>query len=81
MKSALVAAMLLMATPALADADDDYVACLIGRAAVALHSGKDANAAQDMAYKACPAPPSTGDEADEGLDDYVNLMVERMAAE
>jgi hypothetical protein len=81
MKSALIAAMLLTACPAFADADDDYVACLIGRAAVALHSGKDANTAQDLAYEACPAPPSSGDDEDEGLGDYVNLMVERMAAE
>jgi hypothetical protein len=69
MKTLLFAA-LLFATPALADAVDDYAACLIGQSAVAINNGaKDAEAAQEAAHEA------------EGLLDYVNLVVEDIAGQ
>lgn len=81
MRTALIWA--LMVSPALAGVEDDYVACLVGQSAVALHSqqSKDALAAQQAALKLCPEPKGTGEDEMEGLLDYVNLMVERMAAE
>ncbi|MEP9390417.1 hypothetical protein [Mesorhizobium sp. KR9-304] len=89
MKTALIAALLFTASPAFASPEDDYVACLIGRAAVALLKQNppmtNAEAAQEVAYGFCPEPASIGadpnGEAVEGISDYVNLMVERMAAE
>lgn len=81
MRLFLVAALLFTASPALASPEDDYVACLIGRAAVELHGGtKNALDAQEEAYKVCPEPQMDEQEA-EGLSDYVNLMVERMAGD
>jgi hypothetical protein len=89
MKTILVAAALLFTAPAFGSPSDDYVACLIGQAAVALLQQNppmtDAEAAQEVAYGFCPEPASVGadpnGEAVEGIGDYVNLMVERMAAE
>jgi hypothetical protein len=89
MKTILVAAALLIAAPLFASPSDDYVACLIGQSAVALLKQNppmtDAEAAQEVAYGFCPEPASVGadpnGEAVEGIGDYVNLMVERMAAE
>jgi hypothetical protein len=89
MKTILVAAMLLSPMAAFASPDDDYVACLIGRSAVALLKQnppmEDASTAQEVAYGVCPEPESVSadpnGEAAESISDYVNLMVERMAAE
>lgn len=83
MKSALVAALLMLPTPVFASADDDYVACLVGRSAVALlnNQAKDAEAAQHIAYESCQQPELPDDIDLDGLEDMVNLMVERMAAE
>lgn len=85
MKHALFAFALVSAGPALADANDDYVACLIGQSAVVLHKQKtkDAYEAQEIAYDLCPQPPDESPDGgeSEGISDYVNLMVERMAAE
>ncbi|UIY28319.1 hypothetical protein LZK73_15225 [Neorhizobium galegae] len=41
-----------------ADAGDDYVACLIGRAAVVLHkqAKKDSGKALEVVYKQCKQP-------------------------
>ncbi len=83
MKHALIAAMVMLSGQALASPYDDYVACLVGKSAVALHSQatKDASTAQEAAYAACPEPADADDQEMEGLLDYVNLMVERMATE
>lgn len=89
MKHALFAALVLLSGQAFASPNDDYVACLIGRAAVALLKQNppmtDAEAAQEVAYGFCPEPASIATdpngEAVESVSDYVNLMVERMAAE
>jgi hypothetical protein len=90
MKHALFAILVLLSGQAAASqADDDYVACLIGQAAVALLQQNppmtDAEAAQEVAYGFCPEPASVSadpnGEAVESVSDYVNLMVERMAAE
>lgn len=84
MKHLLIAALLL-STPALASPEDDYIACLVGRSAVALsqQSGdKDADRAQEVAYGECAEPASFAPDTEiDGLQDYVALMVERMAAE
>jgi len=64
------------------DPVDDYVACLIGKAAVALqHGAKDSTAAQTEAYKHCKEPKSLKDPETEGVSDYVNIMVMSMAGE
>jgi hypothetical protein len=84
MRHALFTVFLLVTVPAFASPSDDYVACLIGRAAVALHAQtgeKDASEAQEIAYDLCGEPTDTPENEAEGLSDYVNLMVERMAAE
>lgn len=76
----LLFAALLLSSPALADATDDYAACLIGQSAVELHKGaKDALDAQEAAYKVCKAPEMEENEA-EGLSDFVNVSVEKLAA-
>jgi hypothetical protein len=84
MKSLLIAALLL-ATPALASPEDDFIACLVGRSAVALSQQagvKDAEKAQEVAYGQCEEPAEFAPDTEyDGLQDYVNLMVERMAAE
>jgi hypothetical protein len=62
--------------------EDDYLACLIGQAAVALHKQgpkKDAKAAQTKAYSVCKPVGNLSYEATEGIGDYVNMMVQRMA--
>lgn len=79
MKLLLIASLVFVAAPAWGEALDDYVACMIGRSAVVLHeqTKKDAYEAQEIAYDLCPAPANT----DDGVGDYINLMVEKMAAE
>lgn len=81
LKTALFAIALLASWPAQADAVDDYVACLIGRSAVALGQQKNAEQAQEIAYGLCKEPTDYGDAEPDGVSDYVNLMVERMATE
>ncbi|WP_424360969.1 hypothetical protein [Methylocystis parvus] len=79
-----LAFFILSTGPAGADAGDDYVACLIGRSAVALHhqTGKmDAAKAQQVAYRQCKSKQRLGSEEGEGASDFVNMMVERMANE
>jgi hypothetical protein len=81
MKTLLIAA-LLFSTPALADAVDDYAACLIGQSAVAIHNGaKDAEAAQEAAHGLCKEPVGIAENEAEGLLDYVNLVVEGIASQ
>jgi hypothetical protein len=75
---------ILSTGPVAADASDDYVACLIGRSAVALHrqTGKmDAAKAQQVAYRQRKSKQRLGSEEGEGASDFVNMMVERMANE
>jgi len=83
MRSALLAALLVFPAAAFANPDDDYVSCLVGRSAVALlnHEARDAEGAQVIAYEACPQPQLPDDIDLDGLEDMVNIMVERMAAE
>ena len=83
MKHALIAALLLFPATAFASPDDDYVSCLVGRSAVALlnDEAKTAEAAQALAYAACPQPPLPDGIDLDGLEDMVNLMVERMAGD
>lgn len=83
MKHALLAALLLLSGPAVADTADDYVACLIGRAAVELgkqDGPKDAQKAQEVAYSQCPEPVMADDVEPDGISDYVNMSVEALAA-
>jgi hypothetical protein len=57
-------------------------ACLIGEAAVAmLKQGQrlNAEAAREQPYKVCKVVGKLNPEAVEGIDDYVNVMVQRMA--
>lgn len=81
----LIFATVLFATPAFADAADDYVACLVGQSAVALHDQgdkKDADAAQEIAFAKCPEPTGISGETEiEGLLDYVNKSVQAIAGE
>ena len=79
----LIAMVLTIARPAAATPVDDYVACLIGQSAVALHAQpgkKDAALAQEKASALCVEPKEVAEnpEAD-GLYDFVNLAVELMA--
>ena len=73
----------LAAFPAFAGPTDDYVACLIGRSAVALQQQqgdkKDSSAAQVVAYKQCKEPKGIDENDAEGLSDYVNISVEAIA--
>lgn len=64
-----------------ADDADDYVACLIGRAAVAMHKQerRDSSKALEIAYRQCAEPKDISGEELEGLADYVNTQVEAMA--
>jgi hypothetical protein len=78
MKLALIAA-LLFTTPVLASPRDDFVACVVGQAAVALQNKEPKESALEIAYDMCPVPEGIG--SGEGIADYINLMVERMAAE
>ncbi|MEP9387171.1 hypothetical protein [Mesorhizobium sp. KR9-304] len=83
MKLLLAAAILLVASQAVATPVDEYVACLIGQSAVALHaqSGKkDASLAQEKAFALCPEPKEVAANPEsDGLFDFVNLAVESIA--
>lgn len=70
----------MSAKTAQADAGDDYVACLIGRASVALHQQekKDSGSALAEAYKHCAEPQGVSENELEGISDYVNMQVEAM---
>jgi len=85
-----ITAVCLLTTPVFAEklqtaskVSDDYVACLIGRSGVALQaqqSGhRDAAKAQAIAYKQCKPKGKIEDNEGEGLSDFVNMMVEKMA--
>jgi hypothetical protein len=68
--------------PAKADPSDDYVACLVGRAAVALHkqSKKDSGKALEIAHRQCREPKGLSENELEGLSDYVSTLVDAMAS-
>lgn len=72
--------MSLAATPVLADAGNDYVACLVGRAAVVLHGQKkpDGGKALEAAFKRCAKPKGISENELDGISDYASLMVEAM---
>lgn len=84
MKRAFILFLGVIFLPAIAHADkgDDYVACLIGSAATALHKQKkpDSNKALAHAYKVCKEPKGLHENELEGISDYVNIQVEAMAA-
>lgn len=73
----------LTAATAHADQSDDYVACLIGRAAVALHkqAKKDGSKALETAYSRCKEPTGIQENELEGLADYVSTQVDAMASQ
>ena len=77
---AIVISLATTAIPVYADQSDDYVACLVGRAAVALHkqSKKDSGKALEIAYRQCKEPKGVPEAELEGLSDYANTMVEAM---
>lgn len=72
---------LIATNAAHADDADDYVACLIGRAAVAMHKQDrpDSGKALEIAYRQCTEPKDISGDELEGLADYVNTQVEAMA--
>ncbi len=74
---------LISATSAHADPGDDYVACLIGRAAVVLHKQdrKDSSKALEEAYKRCKDPKGIAETELEGIGDYVSMQVDAMASQ
>lgn len=66
-----------------ADQSDDYVACLVGRAAVALHKQRtnDSGKALKAAYRQCKEPKGVPENELEGLADYVSMQVDAMASQ
>lgn len=81
MKTLLIA-FLLIATPAIASPEDDYVACLIGQSAVELHSAdkKDAEMALEAARGKCPMPVAFSPDTElDGLEDFVFSAVQAIA--
>lgn len=82
MKTVAVLLGLLAASPALASPEDDYMACLIGRAGVALlnHAATDADGAQKIAFEQCPQPTDMAPDTDlDGLEDMVYFAIVDMA--
>lgn len=79
---AVLISLLTAAAPAHADQSDDYVACLVGRAAVALHkqNKKDSGKALEIAYRQCREPADLSENELEGLADYVSMQVDAMAS-
>ncbi len=70
--------------PAFADPTDNYVACVIGKSAVALQEQppgkKSSESAQETAYGLCPEPEMDEQEG-EGVSDYINISVKAIAKE
>jgi len=66
-----------------ADTEDEYVACVIGHAAVALNKmkTKDAGKAQAIAYQRCKAPKGLRGDEQEGMSDFINMQVLRLAGQ
>lgn len=77
---AVFISLITFAVPAYADQSDDYVACLVGRAAVALHkqAKKDSGKALEIAYRRCKEPKGMTETELEGLADYVSMQVDAM---
>lgn len=84
MKRAFFLLLGVISLPPIAHADkgDDYVACLVGKAATVLHKQKrpDTEKALAEAYKRCIEPKGLPENELEGISDYVNMQVEAMAA-
>jgi len=81
--AALVLSSFVLPGIAYADAEDEYVACVIGHAAVALKNmqKKDSNEAQAIAYKKCKTPRGIEGDEVEGVSDFINLQVMKLADE
>lgn len=84
MRLVLLGLLLIAASPAFADTADDYTACLVGQAAVALQKQEtftgDARAAFAVAMTKCPEPTNLpADIAIDGLIDEVVVIVEDIA--
>lgn len=82
MRTALILA--LLTSPALASAEDDLVACMVGKAAAVLRdNGSSKEEALEIAYGGCGLEEASAEQTATyaKVSDYVNLMVERMAAE
>lgn len=83
----------LLTGPAFANAEDDLIACMVGKAAVAMHGqNSTATAAQresaklealEIAFGACGLEEANAEQEAvyDTVADYVNLMVARMAGE
>lgn len=76
----LTVALILFAGVAIASPEDDFAACLIGRAAVALPTvANDVDKAHEIAAVQCPMPEDIdGDRLDE-IGRFVNVSVEAIA--
>jgi len=60
--------------------DDAYVACMIGNAAVNLHSRMDAEAAERAAGESCDPLYANVDDAEaEGISDFIHSLIADMA--
>jgi hypothetical protein len=62
-------------------AEDKYVACVIGKAAVLMHHGSDVTTAAAAAWDECASiePPNLPSEEGEGISDFVYLTLEDIA--
>ncbi len=82
MKALLIAAVLLFAGAANA-AENDYEACLVGQATIALWNMpkpiEGYSAALDQANAACPRPAGMADKAFNNVQDYVTDIIEGVA--
>jgi hypothetical protein len=82
MRHALAVIFLLFAGTAHADSAEDFIACVTGRAAVALIHDNSKDDALEIGYDMCPLPADPNDEIDvDAIGTTIALMVERMAAE
>lgn len=72
---------LLLTSAAYASPEDDFTACLVGKAAVALHNQekKDPIAAQKVAHDACQIPAGIDGDQLDGIGDFVNAAITSMA--
>jgi hypothetical protein len=79
---ALVAAFVTVIPQiAYAEASDDYVACVIGKAVVNLHKGSSHDDAVAKAWIACePLNKEISENELEGISDFVYLTFEKLAA-
>lgn len=79
MKYALLAALVFAASPALAAPEDDYLACLVGKAMIEIHSRR-LNDPLGAASKLCPEPLGIDPEEGEVIGDVANMAVDALVA-